>query len=483
MAHLSRWDDWTKLSQKILEALLFFNPVVHWIGRQLDLEREMACDDWVVARTGKPKTYAACLTRLIELTGRLNAPILAPGGWTTRNQIARRIEMTVKRSQPATTKVSLFGLLAGLFILFFVGIQCARTSPLVAAPEQEREEVVAQEQSNEERQQEEPLPETEQLLPEEALEEELAFRRQMEAQRQLEIERLRDIREREQELRALQLAEEAELRERMVRNQLESMEAELALMKEGEGERLTSERHFALAGEEGLYSLPVLGFPAPSGFVHKSAITEDDLIELMEEIAENDPDLKVQKAAVRTLATVRSEKSAEALIRLYDSLSNVELKKAVLSALGLSQKLTPNVTTKLKEIARSTTDPDLRKKAVMSLARLPGDEGAEALASIYDSSREVELRKSIVRYLSISRSDAAVEKLKDIARSDSDAELRLMAVRSLGNLHRGFAMSGLGDEPFLFAGPGDIELAPEPPLAPFPAPEPPEPPEPPRPKK
>jgi HEAT repeat protein len=475
MAHLSRWDDWTKLSQKVLEALLFFNPVVHRMGRQLDLEREMACDDWVIARTGKPKTYAACLTRLIELTGRLNAPILAPGGWTTRKQIARRIEMTVKRSQPATTKVSMFGLLAGLFILFFVGIQCARTSPLVAAPEQEQEEGVTQEQSKEKRQ-EEALPETEQLLAEEALEEELAFRRQMEAERQLELERLRDIREQEQEqeqeLRALQLREEAEIREQMVRDQLEAMETELALVKEGEGELLTSERHLALAGEEGLFSLPVLGFPAPSGFGNKSAIPEDELIELMEEIAENDTDLKVQKAAIRTLATVRSEEAAEALIRLYDSLSNVELKKAVLWALGWSQKLTPNVTTKLKEIVRSTTDPDLRKKAVMSLARLPGDEGAEALASIYDSSRDVELRKSIVRYLSISRSGIAVEKLKDIARSDSEAELRLMAVRSLGNLHRGFAVGELGDEPFLFSGPGDIEFAPEPP----------EPPKPPRPK-
>jgi hypothetical protein len=102
---------------------------------------------------------------------------------------------------------------------------------------------------------------------------------------------------------------------------------------------------------------------------------------------------------------------------------------------------------------------------------------------MYDSSREVELKKSIVRYLSISRSEVAVEKLKDIARSDSDSALRLMAVRSLGNLHRGFAMSGLHEEPYLFAGSEAIEFAPIPPVAPSPVPEPPEPPKPPRPKK
>ncbi|MCP5113123.1 MAG: M56 family metallopeptidase, partial [bacterium] len=52
LAHVRRWDDWTKLGQKLAEAVLFFNPAVHWIGRRLNLQREMACDEWVVARTG-----------------------------------------------------------------------------------------------------------------------------------------------------------------------------------------------------------------------------------------------------------------------------------------------------------------------------------------------------------------------------------------------------------------------------------------------
>ncbi len=485
MAHLSRRDDWTKLSQKILEAVFFFNPAVHWMGRQLDLEREMACDDWVIARTGNPKIYAACLTRLIELTGRLKAPMLAPGGWTTRKQIARRIEMSMKRSHPATAKISLFGLLAGLFVLLFVGIECARTSPLVVPREQE--EVSTRDKSGEEVRQEErvaEVPGREKLLPVETLEEELAFRQQMETESRLELERLQVLREREHELRASQLQEERGRREEMMMHaQLEAMEEELVRVEERERALLTAEQYFAIAGEDPALSLPLPGFP---GLGKPSVIPEDELIELMEEIAENDSDLKVQKAAIKTLGMVRSEAAAEALIRLYDSLSNVELKEAVLSALTFTQKLTPEVSMKLKEIVRSTTDSELRRKAVMSLARLPGDEGAEALASIYDSSPEAELRKCIVRYLSISRSEKAVAKLKDIARSDSDAELRLMAVRSLGNLHRGFAMNGLSEadeEPYLFAGPGVAPPAPEPPAGPLPAPEPPKLPEPPRPQR
>src|SRR5687768_1568715 len=49
LAHLRRWDDWTNLAQQLLTAVLFFHPAVLWICRQLDLEREIAFDDWVIS--------------------------------------------------------------------------------------------------------------------------------------------------------------------------------------------------------------------------------------------------------------------------------------------------------------------------------------------------------------------------------------------------------------------------------------------------
>ena len=53
LAHVRRWDDWTKLLQRIVESVLFFHPAVRWIGRRLDLEREIACDDWAVSSPGR----------------------------------------------------------------------------------------------------------------------------------------------------------------------------------------------------------------------------------------------------------------------------------------------------------------------------------------------------------------------------------------------------------------------------------------------
>jgi beta-lactamase regulating signal transducer with metallopeptidase domain len=68
IAHLRRWDDWTNLAQKLVKALFFFHPAVWWIEKKVSLEREMACDDAVVAETASPRAYAECLAHLAEKT-------------------------------------------------------------------------------------------------------------------------------------------------------------------------------------------------------------------------------------------------------------------------------------------------------------------------------------------------------------------------------------------------------------------------------
>ena len=57
-AHIARRDDWTNLLAKALGAGLALHPVAWCILRQIDREREIACDDWVVARVGAARPYA-----------------------------------------------------------------------------------------------------------------------------------------------------------------------------------------------------------------------------------------------------------------------------------------------------------------------------------------------------------------------------------------------------------------------------------------
>jgi beta-lactamase regulating signal transducer with metallopeptidase domain len=65
-AHLRRGDAWTNLLQKTVRALFLFHPAVWWIENRLSLEREMACDDQVLAETANPRGYAQCLIGLLE---------------------------------------------------------------------------------------------------------------------------------------------------------------------------------------------------------------------------------------------------------------------------------------------------------------------------------------------------------------------------------------------------------------------------------
>ena len=98
-AHVRRWDDWTKLGQRLLEAVLFFHPVVFWVGKRLQFERELACDEWVIRRTGRPLRYAACLTRLAEFASPESCAVPALPMAKDRQQIFRRVEMLLHRDR------------------------------------------------------------------------------------------------------------------------------------------------------------------------------------------------------------------------------------------------------------------------------------------------------------------------------------------------------------------------------------------------
>ena len=136
LAHLRRWDDWTQLLQAVGQALLFFNPVVQWIGRRLEIEREIACDHWVVSATGKARPYAACLTHLHELTRRARAPQLAPGATgRTRWQISARIEALLEADRHSTPRLSRSGWLAACALASAALVVATQVTPPVGVAE------------------------------------------------------------------------------------------------------------------------------------------------------------------------------------------------------------------------------------------------------------------------------------------------------------------------------------------------------------
>src|SRR6185436_16440590 len=68
LGHVRRWDYVVNLVQVVIETVLFYHPVVHWISRELRHEREICCDEMVLRVTrGHPHVYARTLASLEEL--------------------------------------------------------------------------------------------------------------------------------------------------------------------------------------------------------------------------------------------------------------------------------------------------------------------------------------------------------------------------------------------------------------------------------
>jgi beta-lactamase regulating signal transducer with metallopeptidase domain len=76
-AHVQRRDDIARLVQLLLRAVAGWHPAVWWLDRQLELEREVACDEISVAVTGSAKAYAACLATLAALPSGPGDPVPA----------------------------------------------------------------------------------------------------------------------------------------------------------------------------------------------------------------------------------------------------------------------------------------------------------------------------------------------------------------------------------------------------------------------
>jgi beta-lactamase regulating signal transducer with metallopeptidase domain len=71
LAHLARYDDWAALALELLRAVFFFHPLVHWLLARIERERELLCDETVLARGIEPRAYVRMLLDFSRQPGRL----------------------------------------------------------------------------------------------------------------------------------------------------------------------------------------------------------------------------------------------------------------------------------------------------------------------------------------------------------------------------------------------------------------------------
>ena len=125
LAHLRRWDDWTNLAQQVVKAIFFFHPAVWWIEKRVALEREMACDDAVLAETSSPHAYAECLAHLAEKSFLQRSVVLAQAALGKIRHTSLRVARILEVKRPADS----LGWKPAVSLVAACAIACAVWSP------------------------------------------------------------------------------------------------------------------------------------------------------------------------------------------------------------------------------------------------------------------------------------------------------------------------------------------------------------------
>lgn len=135
LAHIKRRDTWLAAVQAISLAIYWWNPIVHWITRRMNLLREMICDDVAVRclngneSSSAPRQYATVLFAMAEQMVESRADIGVQGiRFSSRSDLEHRVTRLLNhKTTPNDLKISrrflmgltiVFVLLAGIVPLF-----------------------------------------------------------------------------------------------------------------------------------------------------------------------------------------------------------------------------------------------------------------------------------------------------------------------------------------------------------------------------
>ncbi len=124
LAHIKRYDCLVNFCQMVVEAILFFNPALWWVSRQIRIEREACCDAAGVAITGRRTKYAEVLYEWAQkLSGQsptTAAAMVGFGGDVDKGRMLDRMQRLVVKGHRPRVRISWYMTITMLLALAVV---------------------------------------------------------------------------------------------------------------------------------------------------------------------------------------------------------------------------------------------------------------------------------------------------------------------------------------------------------------------------
>ncbi|MCF0074973.1 M56 family metallopeptidase [Dyadobacter sp. CY261] len=113
LAHIRRRDYLVNILQSLLETIFFFNPGLLWLSSLIREEREICCDDIVLANTSVKSNYLEALLAFHSQQPARSDLVLGLGS----NQLVNRLKRIINHENKRLNKMEKIVLLAGLLIV------------------------------------------------------------------------------------------------------------------------------------------------------------------------------------------------------------------------------------------------------------------------------------------------------------------------------------------------------------------------------
>jgi mono/diheme cytochrome c family protein len=135
-AHIRRLDLVTSMTAHCIKCILWFNPLVWWVARQVSRSAEMACDVAALESRGDPTAYSRMLLEFAGRVNRYGRRATVPGlAMTDSSGLGKRIEVVFAASARKMRRLSRPAMMMGIAGMpFACMIAIVGFTPSIAAP-------------------------------------------------------------------------------------------------------------------------------------------------------------------------------------------------------------------------------------------------------------------------------------------------------------------------------------------------------------